>query len=287
MHVDLAVQVLPVRQTVNDADARLRVEAILGREVVQHVELLVRVQRLQHLEGELLELDHLLRRRVLDETAHREDAERRVARLVELDAAEHLLEERVRRQLLDDVEDADGDALEQALHAERLQLPRARLEQLVEEDLDRRADRVEDAHLAGQELRDHLDVAHLVDHLRAGVPLLVHRRAGVGELTAELERRLLAVEELRHRVRELVPRRLAAGVVVGADRSEHAGQERRALFWQEPFLARHRRRPVEVGLGVPLRALAALVELAQLAHLAAVLPGPVQVQRDVDVNVPA
>ena len=46
-------------------------------------------------EGEILELDHLLRRGVLHEAAHREDAEGRMARLVDLDAAEDVLQERV------------------------------------------------------------------------------------------------------------------------------------------------------------------------------------------------
>jgi hypothetical protein len=117
---------------------------------VQHVELLVRVERLDHAESEVLHVHHLLRRRVLDDTAHGEDAEGSVARLVELHAPDHLLQERVPRQGLDDVEDADCHALEQALHAERLHLVRRCLEQLVEEDLERRVDRVQLAHLARQ-----------------------------------------------------------------------------------------------------------------------------------------
>ena len=40
------------------------------------------------------------------------------------------------------------------------------------------------------ELRERLDVARLVDHLAGGVPLLVHLLADVGELAAELQRRL-------------------------------------------------------------------------------------------------
>ncbi len=191
----------------------------------------------------------------------------------------------LRRHRLDDVEDADRDALEEALHAERLQLPRRRREQLVEQDLDGRRDRVEHAHLAREELRDHLDVADLVDHLRAGVPLLVHRRARVGQLAAELQGGLLAVQELRHRVRELVARGVAAGRRRRRPCScEHAGEERGVLAREEPLIARERDRPVDVGLGVPLALLAALVELAQLFDLAAVLPGPVQRQRNVDVN---
>src|SRR4029077_10971769 len=112
--------------------------------------------------------------------------------------------------------------------------------------------------------------------LRAGVPLLVHRRAAVDELTAELERRLLAVQQLRDQVRELVPRRLPAGLLVGAHLGEEAREQGRADLRHEPFVARQRSRPVEVLLGVPLAALAALVERARLLELAAVFPGPLQ-----------
>ena len=49
-------------------------------------------------------------------------------------------------------------------------------------------------------------MARLVGHLARGVPLLVHLGAGVGELAAELERGLLAVQQLRQQVVELVER---------------------------------------------------------------------------------
>jgi hypothetical protein len=44
-------------------------------------------------------------------------------------------------------------------------------------------------------------------------------------------------------------------------------------------------RPVDVLLGVPLALLPALVERAQLLDLAAVLPRPVELERDVDVEL--
>ena len=114
------------------------------------------------------------------------------------------------------------------------------------------------------------------------------RRAGVGELAAELERRLLAVQELRERVRELVERGLAAGRLVGAHARSGstagaagpraAGTTRRAGTACDQSMS---------VLGVPLPLLAALVEGAQLLDLAAVLPGPVQVERHVDVELAA
>jgi hypothetical protein len=185
------------------------------------------------------------------------------------------------------IEDADRHALEQALHAERLGLPRRRRQQAVEQHLQGRINGVQGAHLALQELREHLGVAHFVDDLRAGGELGVHRRARVGELAAELHRRLLAVQELRDQVRELVPRRFLAGRLVGAHLGEDRRHEQRADARQEPLVAREGMRPVDVRLGVPLALLALLVEVAELLDLVAVLPGPLQIEGHVDVELTA
>src|SRR5262249_49098873 len=119
----------------------------------------------------------------------------------------------------------------------------------------------------------------------AGVPLRVHGGTAVDELAAELERRLLAVQELGDQVRELVPGGLAARRLVGANLGEHARQQRGADLRHEPLVPGQRGGPVEILLRVPLAALAALVESAQLLDLAAVLPGPVQLERHVDVEL--
>ena len=102
------------------------------------------------------------------------------------------------------------------------------------------------AHLARQELRDHLDVARLVDHLARRVPLLVHLVADVHELAAELERGLLAVQELREHVVELVERgRLLRRLVLARQR---AGlRQQRGLRVQHPVVLADRQRPVEVA----------------------------------------
>ena len=114
----------------------------------------------------------------------RENAERGVARLVDCTRRMMSLSNGFVVALAYGVEDADGHALEERLHAERLHLPRRRFQQHVEQDLQRRVDRVERAHLALQELREDLDVAHLVDHLGAGEELRIHGRARIGELAA-------------------------------------------------------------------------------------------------------
>jgi hypothetical protein len=62
-------------------------------------------------------------------------------------------------------------------------------------------------------------------------------------------------------------------------------QELEALLREEPLVRRERRRPVDVGLRVPLPALPALVQAPQLLDLAAVVPRPVQVDRHVDVEL--
>ena len=154
----------------------------------------------------------LLRRRFLHHLAHREDAEGGVARLVDLHAA-------------DDVAAAAGwSSPWRSCRRCRPPCPRTGVcmpsvfifQVGASSSMSSRTFSVGSIGCSVPILRcrnfdEHLDVAHLVDHLRAGVELGVHRRAGVGELAAELHRRLLAVQELRHQVRELVPRGLAAG----------------------------------------------------------------------------
>jgi hypothetical protein len=130
-------------------------------------------------------------------------------------------------------------------------------------------------------------LARLVRDLRRGVELRVHRRARVGQLAAELESRLLAVQQLRDRIGELVDRGTLAGLLVRAHERQDGRQDQDVLARQEPLVERERRRPVDVVLGVPLPALAALVERAQLLDLVAVVPGPVQIDRHVDVELGA
>jgi hypothetical protein len=100
-------------------------------------------------------------------------------------------------------------------------------------------------------------------------------------------RSLLAVEQLREQVRELVERRLPAGLLVCAHRGQRRRQQQYAFTRHEPFPPGKRLRPVDVGLGVPLPFLAALIEVTQLLDFAAVIPGPVQIQRHIDIDLAA
>ena len=95
------------------------------------------------------------------------------------------------------------------------------------------------------------------------------------------------MQELGERPRELVERGLPADVVVGARDGEDRGQDLEAFLRQEPLAARERGGPVDVRLRVPLAALAALVERAQLLDLARVRPGPTQIDGHVDVELAA
>ena len=92
------------------------------------------------------------------------------------------------------------------------------------------------------------------------------------------------MQELGEQVGELVPRRLAAGLLVDAHGGENRGQQQRARLGHEPLVARKRQRPIDIRLGIPLAFLAPFVEVAQLFHLAAVLPAPVKIERHVDIE---
>ena len=117
------------------------------------------------------------------------------------------------------------------LHAERLRLPGRRGEQLVEQHLQRRVDRVDRRpSCAAGTSRSTSTWRTSSITCEPAYHFCVHRRAGVGELAAELQRRLLAVQELRDEVRELVPRGLAAGRPRRRPSGEHAtaGARRRS-----------------------------------------------------------
>jgi hypothetical protein len=89
----------------------------------------------------------------------------------------------------------DREALDDHLHAQELQLPEVGGEDLVEQRLQERIDRIDLVELLDVAL-EHLDVPPLVDDLRGSVELRVELGNGVHELAADDQGALFAVEEL-------------------------------------------------------------------------------------------
>ena len=136
-----------------------------------------------------------------------------------------------------------------------------------------RVDRVVPRELLVEVLREHLDVARLVDHLRRGVVLGVDPRHGLDDAGGAQQRALLTVQELREEpvlTLDLQLHPLVLGPVFER-RSPQVDRvaEVRDVFAihvgeRELFLV-DRNRPVEIGRHVPLRGLRLLVQLAQRA----------------------
>jgi hypothetical protein len=142
------------------------------------------------------------------------------------------------------------------------------------------------SHLLSQKFGEDLDVSGLVDHLTRGIELLIDLRTDVRQLPAELERRLLAVQELRDDVGRLI----AGGLFLcrfAAPHQLHDLGEHRALGIERPFVRLHRRRPVQIQLRIPLAHLALFVERVEPFVLGFVGPGPMQRDRDVDIDTTA
>ena len=284
MHVGQAVELREVRHRDRHLHHALGIDAVLGAQNLQHVQLLVRVQGLEDAKRPVFHLGELLFLRLAHDATHGEHAERGVARLVLFHTAEHLRQQRIARLGAHEIHDPDRHALKQRLHAEGLLVRGLGFEQTIEQDLQRGIDRVDHSHLALQELGDHLDVPRLVRDLARGVPFLVHLRARVGQLATQLKRGLLAMQELRERVGELIEGRgLLRRLVLPhelADLRHH-----RRFGTHHPRVVGDGDRPVEVRLGVPLIDFPLVVELAQLGDLAPVVPLPVQGERDCDVDL--
>ena len=129
----------------------------------------------------------------------REHTERDVARLVAHDVAQQLLEQRLGRHLVHEAERGERETLDHDLHAEVGHVPAAVGEDVVEQQLEVRVDRVVTRELLVEVLGEHLDVAGLVHHLRRGVVLGVDPRHGLDDAGGAEQRALLAVHELRER----------------------------------------------------------------------------------------
>ena len=129
----------------------------------------------------------------------REDAERDVAGLVAHHVAEQLLEQRLGRHLVHEAERGERETLDHDLHAEVRHVPAGVGDDVVEEHLEVRVDRVVTRQLRVEVAGEHLDVAGLVHHLRRRVVLGVDPRDGLDDLRGADQRALLAVHELGQR----------------------------------------------------------------------------------------
>jgi len=192
--------------------------------------------------------------------------------------AQQLLEQRLVGQLVQVAERGQGETLDHDLHAQISEVPARVVDDVVEQHLEVRVDRVTAAQLLVEVAGEHFHMARLVDHLRAGVQLGVIPRHGLGDLGGADERTLLAVEELRERplsaldaeleplfVAPLRQRRLC--VPVGVDAVTDEG-----LVFGDGLFDVDVHVPRKIGGAVPLAGLGLLIQLAQLRAGQRVIP---------------
>jgi hypothetical protein len=199
------------------------------------------------------------------------------ARLVLRDVREELAEERAPGGGLHVEERAEGEPLEDDLHANHLRLPVGRLHDVEEERLEDRLDRVDPVELADVPAED-LDVARLVHRLRRDVELRLVVRHGGDELAGDHERALLAVEELREDPRRVVGVEGLQGARVEA-LEEGELEEGHALGVEDLAAGIDGEVPVEGDVGVPLVALGLHVELVEAVLVDGVGPVPDGLER--------
>ena len=135
--------------------------------------------------------------------------------------------------------------------------------------------------LLAQVLRVHLDVARLVGHLLRGVELRVDAWHGVDDLRGRQQGALLAVHELRQRPGHLLGAQLP-DVLLAELLPDVRAVDRDLLVGEVLRLGIDRGGPVERLGGVPLLALALLVEAPQLFLLGRVLPDVGGIEGGVD-----
>ena len=137
--------------------------------------------------------------------------------------------------LVHDVEGGDGQPLDEHLHAEELQLPVLRGEDLVDEALREGIHRIDLVKLLHVPL-EHLHVPPLVHHLGGRVELAVQLGKRVDELARHQERALLAVEELGEPPGRYADLHLLL-LLGGQAREELGAQEGQMDVEDWPFLA--------------------------------------------------
>src|SRR6266850_2884551 len=223
--------------------------------------LVARVHVVAGPEGEVLEVLALGRFHVRDRAPQREVAEVHVAPFVLQDVVEQLRERGVARLLAHDVEGGDGKALDDHLHPQELQLPEVGGQDLVQQRLEQRVDRVDLVELLDVALED-LDVPSFVDDLGRGVELRVELGNRVHELPAHDQGALLAVEELREPPRGDTDLDFLA-LLLGELREE-IGPHEGHLHVQDRALGADRSVPVDRRRAVPLVLLGGLVQGREL-----------------------
>src|SRR5947199_115314 len=251
------------------ADAFLDREAdrlphLLGEEAVAH--------QVAGLDREFFSLVAFRLRELRVVVTQREPPEGDVPRLVLHDVGVHRRGERVLRLVADGGEGGEREPLDQHLHAEVGHVPARVAEDVVEQALERRRDRVGEVELLVQEARVGLHMARLVHHLRGGVEFGVDARHLLHDLGGADERPLLAVQELRELPGlEVAPE---GGLLLAREPLPHGrAEDRDRLVGQLLRIFRIEvLRPVDAGVGVPLELLALLVEVHERGAALLVLP---------------
>src|SRR5215472_10205137 len=205
--------------------------------------------------------------------AQRETAEGYVARLVLHDVGVDGGGERVLRGVADPLERRQRQSLDEDLHAEVGHVPSAVADGLLEESAQAGRDRVGDLELLVEQAGVGLDMARLVHHLGRRVELGVGIGHGLHDLGGGDERALLAVHELRERLRlQMMPHPRA--LLVGEPLPDRGAPDLHGtVVHHHRVLGIEILRPVDAGVRVPLLLLALVVQIQELLAAVLVFPG--------------
>ena len=215
------------------------------------------------LAGEILDPFELLGRQLLHLVRQTQHPETHVARLVGQNAPANLADERIRAVVGQHAEQRDGQRFRHELRADRLQIPLRHGQDVIEEVLEARGQRIGHPHLVVQVTGQHLRVARFVHDLRRHEEFGVDAGHEVRDLAADHERELFAVHELADPPRGEVAVEFEAALVVqsvpilrAVDVDQPVGQN--------PAVRVAAGLPVDVGRGVPLVALGLFVQAAHV-----------------------
>ncbi len=195
--------------------------------------------------------------------AQREAAEGDVPRFILHDVCVDRGGERIFRHVANSRKGRQREPLDKHLHAEVRHVPSRVAQDLIEQHLERRRDRINDIELFVQQALVDLDMARLIHHLGGGIEL----RLDIGDLLDDLrganQRALLAMEELR----KIVGLRMTPQVglfLFGQALPDRRAEDGKILVGQ--FLGIFRiqiERPIDAVARVPLLLFALLIEAMQ------------------------